>query len=476
MKVRLWLARLAGARLDVLDRAPGDVARYATMGGVLVSTAAVAGVSAFFALNSVLSLSWPLAAVVGLGWAVLILNLDRLLVVSMSNAGSLRRNVTMALPRLLLALVMGTVVSTPLVLRIFEQEINAELTTMKAEQVQQSKKALDQAYANIAELQKTEKSLQDAIAGRTSRAVSDDPDVKAAQSAYDNADKAYQEADRQAQCELDGTCGTGQRGVGESYRQKRAAADSARQARDDARRKLDDATAKAGNRIQDGTANDVAAARAKLPDVQSDLAAEEARRRSAEAAAAEAADENSGLLARLEALSRITDNHPSGEWAHVLLFLLFLAIEVLPVLVKMLAALGPQTLYDRLVEEQDTELADASRRRADEVRKLAEANAETRMALAQQQLDAQVKAGREAVAAMVERQAKIALNAIRTWGDLAELRSDEELDRWLRANTRTERTRQPQDVTVPESLAERTIEIPRVAFHRAPNVNNYGRR
>jgi hypothetical protein len=186
MSLRLQLAKLAGARPDILKKAPGDITKHATMGGVLLSTSVVAGVSAFFALNSVLSLSWPVCLAAGAGWAVVILNLDRMLVVSMSGAGS-----------------------TPLVLRIFEPEINAELTTMKAEAIQHSKQVLDKTYADIQQLRAEEKTLQDTISGRSPQATSEDPDVKAAQASYDKANGAYLEAEKTAQCELDGTCGTG---------------------------------------------------------------------------------------------------------------------------------------------------------------------------------------------------------------------------------------------------------------------------
>ncbi|WP_328645146.1 DUF4407 domain-containing protein [Amycolatopsis sp. NBC_00348] len=468
MNLRMWLARLAGARPDILAKTPGDLAKHATMGGVLISTSAVAGLSAFFALNSVLDLSWPICVVVGFGWAVLILNLDRMLVVSMSGAGSLRRNLATALPRLVLAIVLGTVISTPLVLRVFEQEINAELTTMKAENVQHSKDALNKTYDDIAKLEAAEKGLQDVISGKTTRAVSDDPDVKAAQAAFDSANRAYDEAEKSAQCELDGTCGTKRPGDGDAYRQKQVAADTARGARDEAKRKLDDLSAKAAGSIQNGSASDVEAAKAKLPGVQRDLATQRELRRTAEDEATQAQDHNSGLLARLEALGRITDGHPVGWTAHLMLFLLFLCIEVLPVLTKILAGLGPPTTYDRLLAQQDRQIEDADRLRADGDRQLLEERENARVTHEREQLELQTEAGRTATEELVRQQTQIALKAIGVWAELAKLRSDEELDRWYRANV----GKVGGHAVPPPSPSEQTMPIP-VLFHNGHPRNGH---
>jgi hypothetical protein len=434
MTPRQFLAGLAGARLDVLEKAPGDTTRYTAMGGVLISTALVAGISAYFALYSVLGLSWQVCAVAGVGWAVIILNLDRMLVVSMGAGGSVKRSLGIAVPRLALAVVIGTVISTPLVLQIFDREITAEMTTMKAEAIEKSKAALDKTYSNIQSLEDQERALLDVIEGRSVAAVSDDSDVKAAQEAYDTAESTYQAAEQTAQCELDGTCGTGVPGRGDSYRQKRAAADSAKASRDSAKQRLDDATAQAAGRIASGSATAVAEAKQKLPAVQRDLATEKDRKRQLDAEATDAQNGNTGLLARLEALDRLTDGHAMGAWTHRMLFLLFLSIEVLPVLVKLLWSVGPPSLYDRLVSDQDDDIEQAERGRSEGDRSLAQQREDTRLALERQRLDAQVRIGQQATDEIAKKQTRIVLDAVALWGELAKRRSDEELQRWMDLN------------------------------------------
>lgn len=432
MTVRMWLAALAGARPGLLKKAPGDLARHATMGGVLVSTALVSSVSAFFALHSALKLPVVLAVVVGVCWGLIILNLDRMLVVSMGRQHGFWHNVWMLLPRLFLAATIGAVVSTPLVLRIFQPEIDSELTIMRAEATAESQRAHDEAFKQINRLEQREKELQDVIAGDSVAAVSADPDVKAAQVAYDAAEKAYQSAQSAAQCELDGTCGTGAQGDGEAYRQKQRAADDARAVRDSAKSHLDEVTTQVTAKLRAGAKTQAEAAARELPTVQADLARYRDQRRVAEDAATDAEAANTGLLARLEALNRITDDRPSGGTAHWMLFLLFLSIEVLPVLSKFLASLGPPTVYDRLLAREDESIDEADAVRSKKQRDLVDHQSDVPLQVELYKANAQLEAGKVTVDALVNRQTRIALNAVAVWGELAARRADEELDQWYR--------------------------------------------
>ncbi|UVS76925.1 DUF4407 domain-containing protein [Actinokineospora sp. UTMC 2448] len=434
--MRQLLARLAGARPDVLARAPGDLGKQAAMGGVLLTTAGLAGVSAFFALHSALGLGPVAAVAAALVWFVVILNLDRMLVISMGSVSGFWHKAAVAVPRLALAFVIGAVVSTPLVLRIFQPEIEAELTSMRAEAYQRSQVELDAAFQQIEDLTAEERRLLTVIEGRDGPSVAGDPDVVAAKEAYERADEIYREAERIAQCELDGTCGSGVPGVGESQRQKRAAADRARADRDAAKRKLDEVTAAATDRMDEGAAAAVAAARAKLPEVQSDLSVAQERKRAAEADAHEAQNGNSGMLARLTALDRIGDEHSGAATARLMLFLLFLFVEILPILVKVLMSVGSDSLYDRIAARSD-DAADADDElRVANDRKLRQAEEDARVAVAQQRVDAQIEVGRRATEKLVERQSAIALRSVEVWAEVAMARTDEELDRWYRAHVR----------------------------------------
>lgn len=434
MSVRMILARLAGARPEILRQAPGDIAKYATLGGVLVSTAAVAGVSAFFALRTALALPIAACVAIGLGWAVIIINLDRMLIVSMNGLRTTRLKLAAALPRLALALVIGTVISTPLVLRVFQPEIHAQLLVMQAQGIQSAEAGLDKAYARISQLQRQETQLENVISGRTVPAVADDPDVVAATKAYQQADTTYQHLEQQTLCEEDGTCGTHQAGRGSSFDQKNAAAQQALQARNEAQQHLDQVTATVTRRDQVSSKTQATQARQQLPTVQRDLATAQARRRASEGEDIQAQHEDTGLIARLEALQQVTAGHPAAWWAHTMLFLLFVLIELLPVITKLLSSMGSQSLYERLAERADSEADKADLDRVQVEHDLADQTAQARAAIAQTQLDAQLRVGQDAAQRLADEQAAITMKAISVWAEMAKLRSDEELQRWYDHN------------------------------------------
>ena len=133
------LSRLGGGNRELLaDGQPaattGERAKFAAMGGVLLTTAGVASVSMFFALHHAVGadIGWSIA--LGLAWGVVILNLDRFLVVTMNGARDRGWLMAMTvLGRLLLAALVAMVVSMPLVLQIFASDISSELPLIAAQ-------------------------------------------------------------------------------------------------------------------------------------------------------------------------------------------------------------------------------------------------------------------------------------------------------------------------------------------------------
>jgi Domain of unknown function (DUF4407) len=474
MNIRLRLARLSGARPDVLLRAPGDITRHAAMGGVLLSTAMVAAASAFFALSSTLALPWSVCLLIALGWALVVFNLDRMLIVTMTGLRTTGLKLMSTVPRLLLAIIIGSVISTPLVLRIFQPEINAQLTIIHAQTVDAAKQQLDKTYADIQQLTAEQTRLQSVIAGRTSPAVTDDPNVKSATKAYNDAETVFEQRAQQAQCELNGTCGTGHSGDGTAYDQAKALADDAKQTRDAARTAMNNAMSSAASRLHTAAGSDAASARKQLPQVQQQLATEQQRQQTEQGNAQNSADKDNGLLVQLEALGQITDGHPMASLAHLMLFLLFLSIELLPVVTKLLAGFGAPTLYDRLVAREDDDVDGADILRARIEKDIEQVRADGRLTLARAQTDTQVMAGRVAMQALVDQQTAIALKAVAMWGDLAKLRADEQLDQWYRTHIAPLRNGQSPDVVSgtafrPASLNELTIPMTPV---RPPSATN----
>jgi hypothetical protein len=242
------LAVLAGARPDVLTAAPAARARFVALGGVLLSTGALAVLSAGFAVHMALGVWWPFALLLGVGWGAVVVNLDRMLLVGMAHDASLRRNLVLAVPRVGLALVLGVVIATPLTLQVFHREIDTQVVALQAEASDAYKKSLDAdaRFAHLPELRK-QVAAEEAVVASGGRSSSDLAPVAAqvtsAQAAYDEAVRTQQDLQARAQCELNGTCGTRTPGTGTAYQQAKAAADAQAALVASARASLDAATA-----------------------------------------------------------------------------------------------------------------------------------------------------------------------------------------------------------------------------------------
>jgi hypothetical protein len=413
------LARFAGAQPDVLSRARTDRAKYTAMGGVLLTTAGVAGVSATFALNTAVGLPIVPAVIAGVLWAVVIFNLDRMLIVSITRQSGLWRNLAAVVPRLALAVVIGSVVSVPLVLRIFQAEINSELQVMHSENLISAQKTLDEQYADIPATQARVAELQAVASGERQPSVSTDLDVVAAQQEVQSAQAAYDKAHYEAQCELDGTCGTGDRGVGEAYRQAKVKEDRAADTLAAANAKLADVTAAAQDRISGSAASNQDAAKAELATLKPRLDKRTEERDAAQVRLDRGELGNEGLLARLEALDRLTADHTNMQQASLALMLLFLLIEVLPVAVKVLANIGAPTLYDRILNKEEQTLEKRATQHHDVVLEVEE-----------DLKSEQIRQGKDNNKLLVAKQSEIAKKAVDIWGRIAVSRADDELARW----------------------------------------------
>ena len=371
------LAVLAGARPDLLAAAPGARARFVALGGVLLSTGGLALLSAAFAVHMALGASWIIAVLAGVAWGVVIVNLDRMLLVGMAHDASVRRNLALAVPRVGLGLVLGVVIATPLTLQVFHKEINTEIVTLQAEAADAYKTSLeaDARFEGLPELREKVTAEQAIVAsgGRTDPALATvHATLATEQAAYDDAVTTYQRLADRAQCEIDGTCGTGDAGEGAAYASAKAAADAQRAVVAAAKARLDAATTAA----EDAGARSLAQTQADLATDEAELATLTAQQSRLQAAFDATNEDNGGILIRLEALERLSDKSATLGMAHVMLSLLFMCIELLPVLMKVLLNFGPPSAYDRLNALRDRSDLDVEELQQDARREVEEALAQ----------------------------------------------------------------------------------------------------
>ncbi|MBF4573197.1 DUF4407 domain-containing protein [Herbiconiux sp. VKM Ac-1786] len=430
-----FMSWLGGARLDVLQDAPGDRARFVAMGGVILSTAFLSAVSAAFALVMAVGAPIVVAVIVGIFWGLIILNLDRLLIIGMAKQKGVWRNLALAMPRVALALIIGTVISTPLTLQIFQAEINSEIQVMQAEDKSafEERMANDPRFAAIPSLQESIAANQAIVDKGLQTDLSSDPNYAAAVAATAAAQAAYDQAQAAYLAEIDGSGGTGVRGDGPVTASKQAALDAAEarlQAAQDAQAAAETA---ASSNLEASAQSRLDAATSQLAADKATLATAQDQRTAEQAAYDNAVDNSAGLLSRLEALFRLGEANPLLNVAHIMIALLFICIELLPVIVKTLANLGGPTAYDRLVDvREDGEVSGGSvwaSKRAEAI----EVEAGVQVSVASDRAERQVEFGRRVNQAVLEQQEAVISRALEVWGRYAGERAEARMGEWERS-------------------------------------------
>ena len=164
----LWIC--AGADRKVLRQCPTEHARYAGIGGTILFTAIMASISGGYAIYKVfadevfdkVNKVWItdmnavyISIVFGIVWGLLIFNLDRFMVNTMYSDGThkiTKEERIGATPRLILAVFIGIVISTPIELRIFKDKIQVQLNQDQSAEMQKMAKghsALDSEILKI---------------------------------------------------------------------------------------------------------------------------------------------------------------------------------------------------------------------------------------------------------------------------------------------------------------------------------------
>ncbi|KHK99825.1 hypothetical protein LK09_00315 [Microbacterium mangrovi] len=364
------LAILGGAEGTILDEVPSETPRFVQMFFVLAGTALVSAISMFFALiTGVGVLAW-IAVPLALVWALIIFNLDRFLTSTMKSTHNIWRLIGLAIPRVILAALIGIVVAEPLVLQVFHNDIAREVNSTNIVNAQADqkgitggpeKKALDAASQRLSALQSQAQTGVVAGTSTTSAAAA------AAQSTVDGLttklaqqQKVIDQARALYQCELTGKgkgtvpgC-TGVTGDGASAQAAKQQLASAQTSYDALAAKLRDANTTLSQADAAGTASVAAnAATAKkeakdqLPAAQKTYDAALAAYNDRAAAVAGGNSAATGLLSQITGLDRLSQQEPTLLWAHGLIAALFFMIELLPVIVKVLTSYGDPSLYER---------------------------------------------------------------------------------------------------------------------------------
>lgn len=302
----LWWC--TGAHQQLLKEFPSEHSKYAGLGAVLLATFVLATLSSGYAIYTVFG-NWFWTIGFALIWGMIIFNFDRFLVSTMRKYGiSRRKQIWMAVPRLVLALLIGVVIARPLEMKIFEKEINVKMTENLHKKIQLNDSLL--AMENKALLSAAESERQRLLGRKL-----------AIEDTLHNLQTAYVR-------EADGTGGSRQRGIENITRLKQDAYNQSNIRFAPELKQLEEDISR-----QNGLIN---GAKAMM----------EEKRKQYEASAIA----NMGFLERNKALSDLTDQEASVFWANLLISLLIILIEIGPVLSKLIMPTGP---YDIALAKEE---------------------------------------------------------------------------------------------------------------------------
>ncbi|QTV04731.1 DUF4407 domain-containing protein [Faecalibacter bovis] len=308
--IQKFLVICSGSSTEILKKTPTDVNKHVGIGGVILFTGILAALSSGYALYTIFD---NMYAAIGFGflWGLMIFNLDRYIVTSMKKQGNWFRQFFIALPRILVAVLLGIVISKPLELKIFEKEINKQLNVIVNRNKAELQKSIDARYTDLA------------------KPV--DEERKKIFAQIDLLRNEYNLASSELEKEVVGTqteTTTGREGYGPN-----------------AKRKAELKEQKFAEMQQ--YANQM---KPRLEELNKEIDGL-IKQKEKELADAKPTEENyNGFAARMQALNELGANNPILGTAAIFIALVFISLETAPVLVKLIAPKGP---YDFLLEKHE---------------------------------------------------------------------------------------------------------------------------
>lgn len=293
-----FFLRCSGASVEIINRCPEfERIKYTSIGVTIFFTALLAFISSFYGLSQIFN-SYFIVLPLAVFWGLIIFNLDRYIVQSLRAGDSKYQNLIISVPRLILAILVAIIISKPLEVKLFEDEINAYLVQENIDRIS----TIDKKYkSDLLRLSEQKAGYESAFEEK----------LKLREKYYDDY-----------RCECNGTCGTGLRGRGRECEERKVKYDLFSAEVELERKKMDDLL---GRILQKET--------------------ELWNRVNSEKETLQAAT-NMGFFDKVGALGEV------GNMASVFIMMIFILIETAPLLTKLLSKKGP---YDNLIMQTEFE-------------------------------------------------------------------------------------------------------------------------
>lgn len=302
----------SGSNFSVLKKCKTDWNKHSGFGAVVFFTALFATISASYALMTAFN-HLTLAITFGILWGFMILNLDRFIISSMKKTSGFFKQLTMAIPRLILATFLGIVIAKPLELKIFEKEINKQLNLI----IERNKREL---HANM-----NERFKQQTKNYQTER--------DSLNSKYRTLREEYNNASQELEKEIVGTSTettTGKVGYGSNAKRKEEIKNQKKQEIENFEKE---------NKV-------------KINDLDKQVLSIYSNLQKEIQESGKVEQNFNGFAARMQALEELGTKNKIIAIASLFIMGIFISLEIAPVLVKLLAPKGP---YDELLDAHENE-------------------------------------------------------------------------------------------------------------------------
>jgi hypothetical protein len=352
----LWLAVTDPGALAKCP--PRERYKQATLGGFVLSSAALAGIGAFGTTTEV-GVPLAVALVAGMAIGILVMNFDRYVIASAKRQDTWWQTLLNVSPRLLFSVAAGQVVVIAVLISIFSSTIGSRVATDRQEALNAAQRLIDRQQAPLETLiDEREEAEADVTEVNHGQALEADPRYGSLSSRLQTVEKEAAAAQKAALCELDGTCGSGRAGAGPDYVAKRDRAAALNAEATSLKRQLK-ALAKSVTAEESASRKGRADyARSRIGELNRDIKHEQGRLDKQEAALVDVTRKYDGPLARWDALGEVAQEHPSMRTFKFWLWLALLLLDMSPALMKTLQLIGRMGPYEIAVEEADREAAE----------------------------------------------------------------------------------------------------------------------
>ncbi len=371
--VKRFLIFASGAHPQLLRTAQFEESTFVGLGGTVVATAVMATVSMAFAMHIALRAMWPLAILIGLLWGLLIFNIDRWILTSSRRMRSTAAQIAVALPRLLVAVLIGLVIAEPLMLQAFKPEISQQIEIDRQDRINEAAKIRTDGpkAREIADNKKEIERLESAGGAVPADEATLQKQIDKLKGELADAESAVSEAEARLQREVEGLSRSGRSGCGPACRVKTADLERAQRLLSAAHTRNDGQIAGLTDQLNRLRADRQEQSRVKETSDQDRVKVllernGELQRQIDQEYGRVTQDRGDGLVSAVVAFEHLRDNNPSVKHIHLVVLLLLVAVDILPALGKLLQTFGDKRPYERLQDAVDARVAAYAKQVTDE--------------------------------------------------------------------------------------------------------------